>query len=207
MSNRQAVLLLVSATLVVALMTFIIIVNRKDRGFMIRQCSTTETKRDNVRWDKKYMPLRLIMTPGSGDWLSLFEMEGERWNDRTGLSLFQRPEGIEKDITRFSCADEGAPPDPVVFVHETIGDGMGNGSAHARLRYDENCKLRCVDLYVPGQVEDQFRKHVVAHELGHSLGLEHTEKENALMYPTLQFGGSELTEAAQKALEQAYGNQ
>lgn len=61
---------------------------------------------------------------------------------------------------------------------------------------------------VPGRIEDREYKAVILHELGHSLGMKHTDDVSGigtLMYPNIDGGANKITDEDLQAFCQIYG--
>ncbi|XP_065669595.1 collagenase 3 isoform X2 [Hydra vulgaris] len=101
-----------------------------------------------------------------------------KWEAVSRLKFTERPNGIADIKIKFTRSNHG---DPYPF------DGPGGTLAHAfypgshdlsgDIHFDDD------ELFTLNTMEGKDLSWVVLHELGHSLGLEHSHEKGAIMYP------------------------
>lgn len=108
---------------------------------------------------------------------------GKLWSDRLpGLFAFRRAAGVaDAQIV-------------VRFVPPTDGNVSGERLGQTRVKfYQENRELVGADIYIETGIADGTLQKVLAHELGHALGINgHSSDQDDLMY-AVAFGPTNLT--------------
>ncbi len=60
---------------------------------------------------------------------------------------------------------------------------LGTDGGEARIQWDHQCRVLRADIYVQPGLPAATRTAVVAHELGHVLGLAHDDDPGSVMHP------------------------
>ncbi|XP_035661831.1 matrix metalloproteinase-28-like [Branchiostoma floridae] len=135
------------------------------------------------KWGKKHLTYRIINAP-QGDDAERYRVQNtitralKLWSDASPLSFYQAKEDEEADImVKFTRGDHS---DGYPF------DGKGGVFAHAFFPHDGDVHFDddepwALDNYVATSRKDLYI--IAAHELGHSLGLGHSDAWGALMRP------------------------
>lgn len=176
---------------------------RSDNGFIqFRQGDVSRS----VTWPRSDLPINLYVNPNALSWLPFIMIAAKGWNDVVGVNVFVVT--TQDCVCRINCFGLGVPKDPIVFISESAVK-VGNEGGHAILHHDSNANIRCADLVFMNDVEDNLRSKVVAHELGHTLGLDHDEIEESVMYfggQALQWGMDAVTQKDSELLRETYGD-
>jgi len=148
----------------------------------------------DVGWSKHALPLWITIHPDLEPWRPLIEEEADAWNKRIGVTIFRI---ATKSLT---VNDAGS-----VIPFRPVWDQ----SPHTRLFFGKKAQILAGPVYLPHieRIRNYYvRQRVIAHELGHVLGLNHdTENPSSLMYPVALPIDWEVTKHDLLILKKKYG--
>lgn len=142
-----------------------------------------------LHWNKARLPLQVVfMDDISRDiWQGTLELSTEWW----GGGLFEIVDAEELIAT-------GTLPDIVI-----VADPEFVSSAVTFMNFNrETCVMRNALIVMP-MLPGNAATHMMSHELGHALGLDHDSNPYSLMYPTVL--EAELPKGDRERLEKLYG--
>lgn len=208
--NWKPLALLGAGAALMAVLVFSLLARREDRGFMIRECVSGQSSKGYTKWGYSNLPVPIVLDqPSADEWGGVTTMAVHKWNDVAGKVLLADPRLQPIDATlRTSCKEPGKPNDPIIFITRINSDGsQDDGSGHAHLYFNSACRIHCVDIALPGLAPKTSWEKIVTHELGHSIGLDHDDFEDSVMYyggKAMGWGMDTITEADAILLRGAY---
>lgn len=159
--------------------------------------STYETTRgDPVRWNRTSMTVtldeRLALVADIDEMENEIAVAFDEWVDSASLPL-------EFDFVRGECEADGYDPDGgnanCITADESFFGADHDAAATTLLSYvDETGEIRDADIVIRakeglwshGDIEgEQSLRRALLHEVGHFLGMSHSDVEMAVMYPTM----------------------
>lgn len=74
--------------------------------------------------------------------------------------------------------------DAAADVHLTVGTTAESHLGHTRVALDvEKCEIKNANIVISDKIDEgEWRSQTIAHELGHSVGLDHDPNEDDLMF-------------------------
>lgn len=199
-NNWKGLAILAGGLAAMAILVAVILSQREDRGFLVRQCVKTDPTRASLRWHGSSVPIPIRITEDSASWSAPLEDAFWWWKRHAGV-VFR----ADRPLKPLEEAH-----DPVIIV-EVISNGSFEPEhpGKTKLFWDETCRIRRAHVTVDGLVTDEkLRKVIMRHELGHALGLDHDTFEDSVMYPggkPLRWGMDELTLLDRALLSRTYG--
>jgi hypothetical protein len=214
--NRKPLALLGAGAVAMVVLVTIILVKREDRGFMIRECVKGQSSKGFTKWGYSDLPVPVVLDALAAEWLSVTATAAKKWNDAAGKALLGEPRSGDAH-DRSKCSEPGKPGDPVILITRLNSDGAASAAdeklgvveapGHAHLYYDSACRIRCVEIGLPGLADKSKWEKITTHELGHALGLDHDDFEDSIMYfggRAMGWGLDTITEEDKKLLSSAY---
>lgn len=126
----------------------------------------------DVAWSKGSLPLWVEISHDVAPWRELIESEIELWNRQLGFPALRV---LTKPLTSF---DRGS----VVQIHLTAEPGK---NPHTKLWYTDKGEMLLGMIFLSPVNNEFIQRRVIAHELGHLLGLDHDpDLPGSLMYPS-----------------------
>jgi hypothetical protein len=191
-ANWKAFALLGAGAILMTVLTLVILSQREERGFMVRECVADSGDHAATKWSTADMPVPV--------YLSVSEKRLEA--DVQAAIEYWSPYLIWAGYAKF-IQD---PPDPAIIVDSMPASDPPHGSA--TLKWIGACRIRHVDVKIPmPMLAGNMRTCVVRHELGHALGLDHDDDEDSVMNahrgPLFR---CEITEEDQALLGRTYGD-
>jgi hypothetical protein len=164
----------------------------KDVGFMHPADSLAP-----LHWAPEHIPLKVFLSTNLSEWDKEVQEACEWWNKQTKTNLF---------IYRGMIPELWLPKRPGFITITSRGNTKGGG--HTRLRYNkESGEIGYAPVYLDNETIQIIRKRVVAHELGHVLGLAHDENlSESVMVKKAYIGDFIVTKADIELLQQTYNN-
>lgn len=163
-----------------------ILASRKDAGFLPCELG------GEMVWPANAVPLEVYLDAADLDWEEPLLEAIDRFNDVAPLFVY----GGTYDPIRPPIA-------PAVLVSAEMFE-----EAHGRTHLtDAACTVVRADVVLPGLV-DEMQERIVAHELGHALGLDHDDNEGSVMFDRVdpRFRDFEISDADRALLRKTYGN-
>lgn len=177
MSNKvRFILLLLAGLAALGCLTAVILARRSEAVQIVEpKCG------GKLAWFHGDMPVPVYLDDSMSDWAMEAEAAVEWWSVR---GAFYTWDGV---LSAFQ-----SPKDPaVVFVADGSIKPNADGRIHAvgKISWVDGCRVRRVVVQVPPDfVFSDVRLFVVKHELGHGLGLDHSDWEDSVMYPSATGG-------------------
>ena len=198
-NNWKPLALLGAGAVAMAVLVVVILARREDRGFMHKPCVKDQPAKGFTKWGVSDFPISVVLDPlAAEEWGGATLLAVRKWNDAVGKALLIEPI-VGKEFDRSKCSEQGKPGDPVILITRINSDGSEeDGRAHAHPYWDAACRIRCVEVALPGLAPKGEWEQVATHELGHALGLDHDDFEQSVMYyggKAMRWGMDEITEA------------
>lgn len=145
-----------------------------------------------LRWPKASLPLFLIYPPHDPELQAAVSAGANLWNLVAGSTLFITTEQPDATVT-------GGPG--MVLVSRLAG-----AAGHTRLQHGPDGEILTAPVTIDTKVPAELLRRVVAHELGHVLGEDHSVSPRDVMYPRALPGPFEVSAATRIALKSVYGS-
>jgi predicted Zn-dependent protease len=165
----------------------------KRKGKMLKS-----NKDKELHWEPEHLPIAIVLD----ETLSL------GWNDAVvqAIAFWNRSLGI--DVFNFL----GDVEEPAVFCSNSPGIVPVMPRLHDKhdaatfLRYDEDTgRIMSAPIFVDPNADQKLRYRVMAHELGHALGLAHFDAPVSVMFYKAMTGEFTLTNTERDLLKSWYG--
>lgn len=153
-----------------------------------------------LHWAREHMPVVVLTDVDAFGWSSEVEAGCKWWNAQVGLPLFVY-QG-EVPTAAYAAAVLALERPGTVLVQIRAGT---EGGGHTRLQYvRERGELGAAPISVGGDTPIGLRPRVIAHELGHALGLAHDEAQTSVMAPVADGTPYYVTTADRQLLHRWY---
>lgn len=164
--NWKQIALLCGSLIVMAALITVILLLREEKGLMSRECHAGQGDYGETRWKTSSLPVDV--------WLAS-EDAALKPDVQAGIDFwapYLRWGGIIQPLEER--------PDPVIMIESFPAPDRSHGKA--KLSWLGDCEIRRVEIKVPmPMLSGPTRRCVVAHELGHALGLDHDDDEDSVM--------------------------
>jgi len=129
----------------------------------------------DIAWSQAALPLWIEIKPEAEPWRALIESEILLWNRQIGFPILGILEKPMEEVERGS----------IVQIHLTLDP---NQDPHTKLWYGKEGQILLGMIFLTPVQNEFIQRRVIAHELGHLLGLAHDpELPKSLMYPVAKY--------------------
>lgn len=132
---------------------------------------------ERVHHSKQNLPLMVVWAPEMGGWLDSIRWCVDWWNEQVGTTVFIVGGQVQGEEA--AAFGQGAPG-----IVPLMPKGR-DAKPHTSLRVQANGLVLASPVFLDSERDEFFQRKILAHELGHCLGLAHDDSSDSVMYPEI----------------------